>query len=91
VESDSAGPGQLFLVLALLQSDREMQRPIRPLITASDHALEHIPDPRVALKEMRRVLSRGGGYWIGAPNRHRGFSAMSGAQKRRYATRSRGT
>jgi ubiquinone/menaquinone biosynthesis C-methylase UbiE len=37
----------------------------------SYHALEHIADPRVALKEIRRVLMPGGGYWIGTPNRRR--------------------
>jgi SAM-dependent methyltransferase len=37
----------------------------------SYHALEHIPDFRRALAEIRRVLSPGGGYCIGTPNRHR--------------------
>lgn len=37
----------------------------------SYHALEHISNPLLALKEMKRVLRDGGGYWIGAPNRSR--------------------
>ena len=37
----------------------------------SYHALEHIPDFRQALREMRRVLSRSGGWYIGTPNRSR--------------------
>jgi ubiquinone/menaquinone biosynthesis C-methylase UbiE len=37
----------------------------------SYHALEHFDDPLKALKEMKRVLKEGGGYWIGAPNRDR--------------------
>jgi ubiquinone/menaquinone biosynthesis C-methylase UbiE len=37
----------------------------------SYHVLEHVPDPRLALAEMRRVLIDGGGYFVGTPNRHR--------------------
>lgn len=37
----------------------------------SFHALEHIPDYRKALQEMRRVLAPGGTYCIGTPNRLR--------------------
>lgn len=37
----------------------------------SFHALEHIPDYRKALQEMRRVLVPGGTYCIGTPNRLR--------------------
>jgi ubiquinone/menaquinone biosynthesis C-methylase UbiE len=37
----------------------------------SFHALEHIPNYRGALGEMRRVLASGGCYCIGTPNRQR--------------------
>lgn len=37
----------------------------------SYHALEHIPDYRRALGEMKRVLAEDGCYFIGTPNRHR--------------------
>jgi SAM-dependent methyltransferase len=37
----------------------------------SYHALEHIPDCTKALQEMRRVLTKGGNYCIGTPNRLR--------------------
>jgi len=37
----------------------------------SYHALEHIRQPAVAIREMARVLKRDGGYWIGTPNRSR--------------------
>jgi ubiquinone/menaquinone biosynthesis C-methylase UbiE len=37
----------------------------------SYHALEHISDPNRALREMHRVLKKGGGFWIGTPNRTR--------------------
>jgi ubiquinone/menaquinone biosynthesis C-methylase UbiE len=37
----------------------------------SFHALEHIPFPERALKEMNRVLKSKGAYLIGTPNRHR--------------------
>ena len=37
----------------------------------SYHALEHIPDFRRALAEMRRVLAPNGGYCVGTPNRER--------------------
>lgn len=37
----------------------------------SYHALEHIPDPERALGEINRVLRKGGGLWLGTPNRLR--------------------
>jgi ubiquinone/menaquinone biosynthesis C-methylase UbiE len=37
----------------------------------SYHALEHIKNPQIALKEIQRVLKIGGGYWIGTPNKSR--------------------
>lgn len=37
----------------------------------SYHALEHIPDYRKALSEMRRVLRADGSYYVGTPNRAR--------------------
>jgi SAM-dependent methyltransferase len=37
----------------------------------SYHALEHIPDYRKALQEMRRVLVSAGPYCVGTPNRSR--------------------
>jgi SAM-dependent methyltransferase len=37
----------------------------------SFHVLEHIPRYRDALSEMNRVLAKGGGLWIGTPNRAR--------------------
>lgn len=37
----------------------------------SYHAIEHIPDYRKALQEMRRVLVAGGSYCVGTPNRSR--------------------
>lgn len=37
----------------------------------SFHVLEHIPDCAGALREMRRVLSDGGAYCVGTPNRSR--------------------
>lgn len=37
----------------------------------SYHALEHIPDYRKALEEMKRVLAEGGAYCVGTPNRSR--------------------
>jgi ubiquinone/menaquinone biosynthesis C-methylase UbiE len=37
----------------------------------SYHALEHIQNPKKALKEIHRVLKKGGGFWIGTPNKSR--------------------
>ncbi len=35
------------------------------------HALEHMSDPRLALREMARVLKPGGSYMLGTPNKSR--------------------
>jgi ubiquinone/menaquinone biosynthesis C-methylase UbiE len=43
----------------------------------SYHVLEHIPNPELALSEMRRVLIDGGGYFVGTPNRHRIFGYIN--------------
>ncbi len=47
----------------------------------SYHALEHVGQPAVAIREMARVLKRDGGYWIGTPNRSRlvGYLGSKGA------------
>lgn len=37
----------------------------------SFHALEHIPDPRLAVREMRRILKPGGVFVVGTPNKSR--------------------
>ena len=37
----------------------------------SYHSLEHISDPMQALREIKRVLTDDGAYWIGTPNRNR--------------------
>lgn len=42
----------------------------------SYHALEHIPDPTLALHEISRVLSPDGGFWIGTPNRLRAIGYL---------------
>lgn len=52
----------------------------------SYHALEHVGQPAVAVREIARVLKRDGGYWIGTPNRSRlfgyvGSKSASFAQK----------
>jgi len=51
----------------------------------SFHALEHIPDPKRAIAEIRRVLRPGGLYLIGTPNRLRivGYIGVPGYSLRR--------
>jgi SAM-dependent methyltransferase len=51
----------------------------------SYHALEHIPDFRRALREMRRVLANNGSYFIGTPNRTRlvGYLGSQGTSLRK--------
>lgn len=44
----------------------------------SYHALEHISDPGLALREMRRVLRPGGRFCIGTPNRGRLVGYLGG-------------
>lgn len=44
----------------------------------SYHALEHIDDPKLALREMHRVLKTDGGFWIGTPNRSRILGYVGG-------------
>ena len=45
------------------------------------HVLEHVPDHRIVLKEIHRVLSPGGVLFIGFPNKHRLVSYLGTAQK----------
>lgn len=42
----------------------------------SYHALEHVGQPAVAIREMARVLKRDGGYMVGTPNRARLFGYL---------------
>lgn len=46
----------------------------------SYHALEHIEDPEGALREIKRVLNTGGGFWIGTPNKSRIFGYIGGKE-----------
>lgn len=44
----------------------------------SYHALEHISDPKKALKEMHRVMTPDAGFWIGTPNKSRVVGYIGG-------------
>jgi ubiquinone/menaquinone biosynthesis C-methylase UbiE len=44
----------------------------------SYHALEHIDEPKKALREIHRVLKKRGGYWIGTPNKSRIIGYVGG-------------
>ena len=50
----------------------------------SFHALEHIPQPSLAVREMHRVLRPDGGFFVGTPNRSRlvGYVGSKGATLR---------
>ena len=51
---------------------------VRLILCFPYHALEHIPDYRKALQEMRRVLVDGGSYCVGTPNRSRFIGYLGG-------------
>lgn len=51
----------------------------------SYHVLEHIPCYRDALSEMNRVLAKGGGLWIGTPNRTRLIGDIGSSATLRHA------
>jgi SAM-dependent methyltransferase len=46
----------------------------------SFHALEHIPTPERALAEIRRVLTKGGRFIIGTPNKSRLIGSITSAE-----------
>ena len=48
------------------------------------HVLEHSPDQRAALREVRRVLTDGGGVFIAVPHGDNGKAARKPLQSRQY-------
>jgi ubiquinone/menaquinone biosynthesis C-methylase UbiE len=66
-DNHGSAPAKLMIMDA-----RELQFPDGTFdLVYSFHALEHIPGPERALKEMARVLRSGGMYLIGTPNKKR--------------------
>ena len=47
-------------------------------VVYSFHAIEHIPQPERAIREMRRVLRENGTYMVGVPNRSRFIGYITG-------------
>jgi SAM-dependent methyltransferase len=56
-------------------------------IVTMKHVLEHTPDPRAALQEVRRVLKPGGGLFIAVPDARYGKAARNPQRSRFYQPR----